>query len=162
MNKRTNIRPFKTKKSILKAQDTQGTMLEEPVAYYQVNDSYMHRIGTIRKGVSYEELVHVGDMLDIPVKSVLTIVGIPQTSYNKGKREHALLSSRDSELVLSIKSLVTYGTKVFNNEEDKFHRWLKKPNISLGGETPTNLLDTITGIQEIRNCLDRIEYGNFS
>ena len=157
MNKHTYIQPFNAKESILKAQNTK-TGLAESATYFQA----FHRIETIRKGILYDELELVSNMLDVPVKTVLAILSIPQTSYNKGKREHALLDSRNSELVLSIKTLVMYGKKVFNNEDDKFRRWLKKPNISLGGKVPEDFLDTITGIQEIRNCLDRIEYGNFA
>jgi uncharacterized protein (DUF2384 family) len=39
---------------------------------------------------------------------------------------------------------------------------LKKPNLSLGGNAPESMLDSITGIQEVRNCLNRIEYGNLA
>ena len=55
-----------------------------------------------------------------------------------------------------------FGSEVFNNEEDKFQRWLKKQNISLGGNSPESLLDSATGIQEVKNCLYRIEYGNLA
>jgi uncharacterized protein (DUF2384 family) len=39
---------------------------------------------------------------------------------------------------------------------------MKKQNLSLGGNTPEGLLDSITGIQEVKNCLNRIEFGNFA
>jgi uncharacterized protein (DUF2384 family) len=32
----------------------------------------------------------------------------------------------------------------------------------MGGITPESMLDTITGINEVRNCLNRIEFGNFA
>lgn len=96
------------------------------------------------------------------MKSILSIVGIAQTTYNKKKNEHSLLDSRDSELIVLITELIDYGQKVFNNENEKFQRWLKKPNLSLGGKTPESLLDTTTGIDEVNYCLNRIEYGNFA
>jgi putative toxin-antitoxin system antitoxin component (TIGR02293 family) len=58
--------------------------------------------------------------------------------------------------------LLKYGIEVFNSEIDKFSNWLTKPNHSLGGKAPNSLLDTPQGIREVKNCLDRIEYGNFS
>lgn len=70
-----------------------------------------------------------------------------------------MLNGRDSEIVLLLTELVDFGIEVFNNEEYKFQRWMKKQNISLGGNTPESLLDSITGIQEVKNCLNRIEYG---
>ncbi len=72
------------------------------------------------------------------------------------------MSGRDSELILLLTELTDFGIEVFNEEEEKFQRWLKKPNVSLGGSTPGSLLDTATGIQEVRNALNRIEYGNMA
>ena len=88
--------------------------------------------------------------------------GLPQTTYNKKRREKSLLNGRDSEVILLLTELVDYGIEVFNQEEDKFQRWMKKPNYSLGNNTPESLLDSNTGIQEVRNCLNRIEFGNFA
>ena len=58
--------------------------------------------------------------------------------------------------------LIDFGNEVFNNEIEKFQRWLKKNNVSLGGNTPESLLDTTTGIQEVKNALNRIEFGNLA
>jgi uncharacterized protein (DUF2384 family) len=58
--------------------------------------------------------------------------------------------------------LIDYGIEVFNQEEDKFQRWMNKPNDSLDKNTPESLLDSIVGIQEVRNCLNRIEFGNLA
>lgn len=57
--------------------------------------------------------------------------------------------------------ILKYGLKVFNEEEDKFNRWLDKTNLSLGSITPNKLLETEEGIEQVKNCLDRIEYCNF-
>ena len=102
------------------------------------------------------------DIADLPVKQVLNLMGVPQTTYNKKKREKELLSKRDSELILVLTEVLDHGLDVFNNEKEKFTRWLKKPNISLGGASPDSLFDSLTGIQEVRNSLNRIESGNMS
>ena len=107
-------------------------------------------------------LALISERLKSPVKSVLSIVGIPQTTYNKKKSEHSLLASRESELIVLLTELIDYGILVFNKEEEKFQRWLKKPNLSLGGNSPESLLDTATGIDEVNYCLNRIEFGNFA
>jgi putative toxin-antitoxin system antitoxin component (TIGR02293 family) len=100
--------------------------------------------------------------LNLSVKATLAIVGMPQTTFNKRKNEHSMLDQRNSELVVLIIELIQFGQEVFNHEGIKFQRWLKKPNISLGGLTPESMLDTTTGIEEVRNCLNRIEYGIFA
>jgi putative toxin-antitoxin system antitoxin component (TIGR02293 family) len=98
----------------------------------------------------------------LPVKQVLHLFGVPQTTYNKKRRDNDLLSGRDSEIILVLTELLDLGIEVFNNEAEKFQRWLKKPNISLGGVTPESLFDSLTGIQEVRNSLNRLEYGNLA
>lgn len=77
-------------------------------------------------------------------------------------RHNDLLSGRNSEVVLVLTELLDFGLEVFNNEAEKFHRWLKKPNPSLGGVTPESLFDSLKGIQEVRNSLNRLEHGNMA
>jgi putative toxin-antitoxin system antitoxin component (TIGR02293 family) len=119
-------------------------------------------VDIIRRGVPYSSIEIISKRIDVPVKSVLHMFGLPQTTYNKKRREKSLLNGRDSEVILLLTELVDFGIEVFNQEEDKFLRWMKKPNYSLGNNTPESLLDSNTGIQEVRNCLNRIEFGNFA
>jgi uncharacterized protein (DUF2384 family) len=76
--------------------------------------------------------------------------------------KNPIVNGSDSELELLIAELVNYGIEVFNKEEDKFQRWMKKPTNSLGNNSPESILDSIVGIQEVRNCLNRIEFGNMA
>lgn len=85
-----------------------------------------------------------------------------QVGYNKKRKDKSLLKDSRCELEILVAELVDYGIEVFNKEEDKFHRWMKKPNDSLDKNTPESLLDSIVGIQEVRNCLNRIEFGNLA
>jgi putative toxin-antitoxin system antitoxin component (TIGR02293 family) len=124
--------------------------------------SKLERVNVIRLGVPYTSIEVISKKINVPIKDVLHIFNLPQTTYNKKKREKSLLNRRDSEIVLLLTELVDFGIEVFNNEEDKFHRWMKKTNFSLGGNSPESLLDSITGIQEVKNSLNRIEYGNLA
>jgi len=122
----------------------------------------MERVFLIRKGLPYESIEVISKRTQLPVKKVLTILGVPQTTYNKKKKDKDLLNGRDSEIVLLLTELLDFGIAVFNNEREKFNRWLKKPNISLGGIKPESLFDSVTGIQEVKNSLNRLEYGNMA
>lgn len=157
--------PFKTKTSIDKAKlrnrSIQNWTLKSDGKTFSWSNS-QERIQVIRKGVPYESLGTISQKINIPVIKVLKLVGVPQPTYNKKKREHAFMDSRTSELVLRLSELIDYGQDVFNLEDEKFQRWLKKPNLSLGGIPPVKLLDTISGIDEVESCLNRIEYGNFA
>jgi putative toxin-antitoxin system antitoxin component (TIGR02293 family) len=157
--------PFNTKKSIRKA-----TEIKKDLKRWTIDSdgkilawsNKMERVGIIRQGIPYNSIEIISKRLNRPVKAVLTIVGLPQTTYNKKKNEHSKLDSRDSELIVLITELIDEGIEVFNNEEEKFQRWLRKPNLSLGGNSPESLLDTTTGIDEVKFCLNRIEFGNFA
>jgi putative toxin-antitoxin system antitoxin component (TIGR02293 family) len=157
--------PFDTKKSIQRASKSKinskkWSLVSEDKEY--VWSTKMERVELIRKGIPYSSMEVLSKRLNISVKSTLVLVQLPQTTYNKKKSEHALLDSRDSELVLLIIELLDYGLEVFNQENEKFERWLKKPNPSLGGNSPESLLDTITGIEEVQYALNRLEYGNLA
>lgn len=122
----------------------------------------LDRIEVIRKGLSYDVIDQISTRLEISVLQLLSILGIPQTTYHKKLREHKILNSRESDLILQISDLLDFGVEVFNSENEKFTRWLKKPNKSIGGFEPMSLFDTWTGIQQVKNSLNRIEYGNMA
>jgi len=160
-----NIQKFNTKRSIDKARKNatldKSWTLESDNKIYTWNNK-LERVNIIREGIPYQSIEVISERLNKPVKSILKIIGVPQTTYNKKKIEHSLLDSRDSELIIMISELIDYGTEVFNNEIDKFQRWLYKSNVSLGGSTPESLLDTVTGINEVKYSLNRLEYGNLA
>jgi len=129
-----NTQPFDTKQSLQRASERsldrkKWSLTSDGKVYVWTNK--MERVGIIRQGIPYDSIEIIGKRLNRPVKSMLTLVGLPQTTYNKKKSEHSLLDSRDSELLLLITELIDYGIEVFNNETEKFQRWLKKPNLSL-------------------------------
>jgi len=155
---------FDTKRSIQsaagKSSSKKSTLHAGGKEYFWSNQ--LERVEVIREGIPYESIETVSKRLNNPIKSILAIIGIPQTTYNKKKSEHLLLDSRDSELLILINELIDYGLDVFNNEEEKFQRWLKKPNLSIGGNSPESMLDTVTGINEVRFSLNRLEFGNLA
>jgi len=122
----------------------------------------LERIDIIRERLPYSSIEIISKNADLPVKNILHFLGIPQTTYNKRKREKYLLSRQDSEILLVLTELLEYGKQVFNGEVKKFYRWLRKPNISLNGASPDSFFDSLTGIQIVRNALDGIEYGNLA
>lgn len=157
--------PFNTKKSIKRAtaikRARKGSAIEaEGKIYYW--SSNMERINIIRDCIPYRSIEIISKRLNRPIKSVLAMVGMPQTTYNKKIGENSLLDSRISELIVLTTELLDFGVEVFDNDEEKFQRWLKKPNLSLGGISPESLLDTTTGIDEVKFALNRIEFGNLA
>lgn len=126
------------------------------------HSSGMERVRTIRQGVLYDAIEGLSARVNTPVKSLLEAFDLAQTTYNKKKREHETMSRRETEMLLYLHELIDYGLEVFNGEENKFQRWLRKPVLALGGVAPESLFDSITGIREVYNCLLRIDHGNLA
>lgn len=124
--------------------------------------SSAERVARLREGLPFDAIEVLAAKAGISVKQMLYILQMPQTTYNKRKRENASISSRDSELLLVFSEILDYGMQVFDGKEVQFQHWLQKPNISLGGVSPLSFLDSLTGLEEVRNVLNRIEYGNFA
>lgn len=165
MKTEKKLKTFNPGKSIERAKAARnvksGWLLKTEAKEY-VWANKMDRISLIREGIPYGSIEVIGKRINSPIKDVLHIFGLPQTTYNKKLREKSILGGRDSEIVLLLTELIDFGIEVFNNDEDKFQRWLKKPNISLGGNTPESLLDSVSGIQEVKNSLNRLEFGNLA
>ncbi|MDO5655879.1 MAG: DUF2384 domain-containing protein [Flavobacteriaceae bacterium] len=125
-------------------------------------NSNWERLNLIRNGIPFVAVETISNQLNTLIKDLLNYLGIPQTTYNKKKRDKALFDQRDSETILLLQELIDFGVNVFNGEEEKFQNWLKSPSIALGGVAPESLFDTNTGIEEVRKELTRIEYGIFA
>lgn len=120
------------------------------------------KIAVIRKGLPYAAIETISKQTKIPVNHYLNSLEIVQTTYNKKKKSNSILSKQDSEVIIELIELYDFGLSVFNNEVEKFQRWLRKPNISLGNATPDSMFDSLTGINEVKKALNRIEYGNLA
>jgi|SRR5690554_1856530 len=160
-----NIKTFDPRKSIRRA----GKIRRGP-SVWTIDASkgqYLWRnniekVALIRNGLPFDTIEAIGNKANMPVSQILRYLGIPQTTYNKKKRDNDFLRGRDSELIMSLSEVLDYGLAVFNHEKDKFQRWLNNSNASLGDVSPESLFDSITGIQEVRNALNRLEYGNLA
>ena len=145
------LKSYKTSSQSHTVQDLQ-------VAY----EGGIQKLSHIRHGVPYQTVEALSFKAELPVKRMLEYLGMPQTTYNKKKREGQLLSTRDTEVLLALYELFEYGLEVFNQDHKSFDNWLRKPNPSLAGHVPESLFDTFTGMQEVRNCLQIIDFGNYA
>ena len=75
----------------------------------------MERVSIIRKGLPYESIEFISNKSNLPIKHILHLLQMPQTTYNKKKKDKDLLSGRDSELVLVLTEVLEFGLEVFNS-----------------------------------------------
>lgn len=122
--------------------------------------SSAQKIARIRSGISKKELSSIKAVAGLDYDTLAQLLSVGRaTLINKKGAEKFNVSV--SEKILALAGLYSYGYEVFDDVE-KFNRWMKEPNLSIGDKRPIELADTLTGIEEIMHIIGRIEYGIFS
>jgi hypothetical protein len=71
------------------------------------------------------------------------------------------LPERMADLIVRSLDIKTLANRVFG-EEDKAEAWLGRPNASLSGQRPVDLLRDELGAAVVREMLERIDHGIFA
>ena len=120
----------------------------------------MDKIRLIRVGVPKSSINVVSKKANISFKAVFFYITMKEEEYYNNSFQ--TLNKKDSETILNLIEILDYGNYVFNNENEKFQRWLRKPNSYLNNMVPLSLFDSFSGIQEVRKCLNRTDFGNMA
>ena len=97
--------------------------------------------------------------LGFSMKEVQELVINPRTlRHRRARRER--LSSEESDRVVRLARTVSSAERTFGDREQAW-RWLRKPNRSLGGQRPIDLLATETGARAVEESLIRLDEGMF-
>jgi putative toxin-antitoxin system antitoxin component (TIGR02293 family) len=86
---------------------------------------------------------------------------VPRRTFARRKQENGRLSQEESDRAVRLARLTAMAERIFGNEE-KAHRWMRKPSPMLEGATPLSLLRNETSAQSLEQALYRIEYGMFA
>jgi len=89
------------------------------------------------------------------------ILGMPEDAYRSLKPSD-VLSIHNSEMTYRLAVLYDTGLMVFDNDRTKLLWWMHKPTPALSGLAPVTLVNSIMGIELVREELLRIEYSMFS
>lgn len=93
---------------------------------------------------------------DIVLSKWLNIT--PRTFRNYKNNIDLVLRGSIKEHIILILSLYKHGVEVFDNV-DNFEKWLSEKNTLLDYRTPSDFLETTSGIKFIDNRLTAMEYG---
>jgi putative toxin-antitoxin system antitoxin component (TIGR02293 family) len=118
------------------------------------------KIDAIKEGISKEELENLKDQTSLDYDTLARILAVAKATLHN-KKGKAKFDSSTSERILLLADIYSYGYEVFENKE-KFNRWMKNENSSLGGICPLQLLDTLYGMEEVKHLIGRLEYGVYS
>lgn len=170
----------KSSKKIYPTEHQQESVVNEPAMYYNspafgsniMNISSPYSNNSINKMTSFEKMA----LLDLGLRKshLETFKSKARLDYDRlaqalsvtratliNKKDNEPYSENVSEKIIALTDLYSYGYEVFESEE-KFNSWMFRPNASLGGKMPFDIVDNQFGREEIKNIIGRIEYGVFS
>lgn len=94
-------------------------------------------------------------------ENIADIMDTSYKTYSRYKKERKRLDANQSERLLKLKALFSFGAEVFGSNQS-FQAWLQKPSFGLGQVVPLQIIKTSTGIDLVMNELTNIAYGNLA
>ena len=111
----------------------------------------------VRNGLPYSSLEALQTALELSLKELSAILGIPERTIARRKDEQHLTAA-ESDRLYRVARTLAHAASVLGTTE-KARLWLKRPNRALGEEAPLTLLDTDLGARQVEETLFRIVYG---
>lgn len=128
-------------------------------------------VETERQGVAGRFLKDISKRMNIPATRVFTMLGIPKATAEKKAAAGELVSGSGGQAAIGIARLLGIAKEIVANstatEAKDFDsakwlgKWLERPQPSLGGRRPADLIDTPTGIEVVARLLGSIESGAY-
>lgn len=112
-------------------------------------------------GLPVNELDVLQKSLAISTEKLAEMVGISKATFHRYKGAGSKLELGTADRVVRFARLMGKAAKVFGDPENA-RKWLKSPQVGLGGGVPLNYAKSEVGAREVENLLGRIEYGVYS
>lgn len=114
-----------------------------------------------RRGVATQQVDQLTALLGVSFKEMSAILQIAERTLHRFRSE-GHLDEQASERLLLVENLAAHGLLVFDDQSQALADWLRYPLRELKGQTPLQLLATISGFGLVDDVLTRIEYGVYS
>ena len=135
--------------SVLVIQDT-------PVYHFSSFD----KIQMVKQGISKKALEELKQKAGLDYDQLASILSVGRATL-LNKKGNDTFNQTLSEKILGLADIYSYGYEVFE-DKDRFNEWIFRPNRSLGGQMPYDLLDNQYGREEVKNVIGRIDFGVYS
>ncbi len=135
------------------------SIAQEPeVAYGNVLNNKLMMIQLIKAGVSYKLFKLIQKISPFTEENWAEILDLSTKSLQRYKQSAKAFKSLQSEKILEIAEVTTYGIDVFGSTE-KFKLWLETPSFALSNLKPIDLIKDSYGKEIVLGELTRINYG---
>jgi putative toxin-antitoxin system antitoxin component (TIGR02293 family) len=122
--------------------------------------SEMDTLNYIKQGVQKSVLNKTMQAIGFSLEDMAAILHTTDRTLRR-YTDKTKLNTEQSERVLELAKLYSYGESVFGDLEN-FKLWMNSNIQALNNQTPKSFLDTSLGIQLITNCIGRLEHGVYS
>jgi putative toxin-antitoxin system antitoxin component (TIGR02293 family) len=126
-----------------------------------IPDSIDADVQAVRQGFSIESFKRVASYYQLSDADLSKVVGTSVRTIVRLQKEDKPLNATWSDRLYRMARVAAQAQDVFESA-DTATSWLKRPNRSLNGHAPVELLDTDAGTEQVSELLDRIEYGVYS
>ena len=114
-------------------------------------------VAAVRAGLPYAALEHVRDHLNASDDLLARALGVSSRTL-KRRREAGTLTTDESDRLVLLAEIVALARKALDGAEPA-REWLRTSHSMLGGDSPLDHMDTVTGMDEVKTMLYHIEYG---
>jgi putative toxin-antitoxin system antitoxin component (TIGR02293 family) len=143
--------------TLSKSRDAAKVLLSyEP--FFQDNITLLYKA---KKGLQPEAVFDFILISDLSNEQIETALNKSMKTFQNYRDKKAALDVITSEKLLKLFALYSKGAAVFGSI-DAFTDWLSKPAYGIGNQVPQDLIDTMTGIDLIKDELIRIEFGDLA
>jgi putative toxin-antitoxin system antitoxin component (TIGR02293 family) len=114
-------------------------------------------IKAVRKGLPMAAAKYLVRWKYVTAGELEALVAPRRTLAHRTKNRQPL-TAEQSDRLARLARVTAFASETFQNEE-KAHRWLRKPSRALGDAIPLSLLDTDSGARLVEDELNRIAHG---
>jgi putative toxin-antitoxin system antitoxin component (TIGR02293 family) len=128
-------------------------------------------VETERHGVDGRFLKDLSKRMDIPATRIFDMLGVPKATAEKKSAAGEVLTGSGGQAAIGVAKLIAMAQEIVANSTAKgahdfdaarwLGQWLERPQPSLGGRRPAELIDTPTGVEVVARLLGSIESGAY-
>jgi putative toxin-antitoxin system antitoxin component (TIGR02293 family) len=124
-----------------------------------------------RQGVEGTFIKDLSKRMDLATSRIFAILGVPKATAEKKAAAGELVTGRGGQAAVGMIKLLGIAQEIVENSTSPdakdfdaakwLGQWIERPQPSLGGRKPADLIDTPTGVEMVARVLGSVESGAY-